>query len=523
MAVDYQKLQNGSDVRGVAVFGVNGEPVTFPPSACRSIAQAFVFWLSEKCGTSAAELVIGVGRDSRISGEALSAAAVDGITAGGAQAVDCGMATTPALFMATVFPETQFDGAIMLTASHLPYNRNGMKFFDRNGGLEHSDISALLTAAARVAPQPEDDGALPAAERLQDGSVSPSSDHRCTAYALLPRYAAHLRHAICTGLGVSESDRPLSGIHFVVDAGNGAGGFFATDVLAPLGANISGSVFLEPDGRFPHHIPNPENAAAMAALRNAVVRSRADFGFIFDTDVDRMAAVCADGTEINRDAVIALTAAILAPRYPGSTIVTDSVTSDRLTYFLEQCLQVKHLRYKRGYKNVINKCKELNAHGTVSPLAMETSGHGALKDNWYLDDGAFLAVEFVIALTAARRSGQTIEQLLADFPPALPGEEHEYRLKITADDFLPYGNAVLAAFERRARENGYTVAESYEGVRLSFDEADVRGWMLLRLSLHDPVMPLNVEGLRAGSCAEILARVKALLTGFDCLDTGELP
>ena len=118
--------------------------------------------------------------------------------------------------------------------------------------------------------------------------------------------------------------------------------------------------------------------------------------------------VIVETTSGNTGYSIAMIAAILAPQYPGGTVVTDSVTSDRLTDFLEKELRLKHMRYMRGYKNVINKCKELNAAGVCCPLAMETSGHGALKENYYLDDGAYLAVKLVCALANAKHSGKNI-------------------------------------------------------------------------------------------------------------------
>ena len=190
---------------------------------------------------------------------------------------------------------------------------------------------------------------------------------------------------------------------------------------------------LEPDGHFPNHIPNPENKDAMKAIQNAVLKNHADLGLIFDTDVDRMSAVLDDGSEVNRDAIIALISAILAPKNEGATIVTDSVTSDRLTYFLEQVLGLRHLRYMRGYKNVINKQKELCRKGVNVPLAMETSGHGALKDNYYLDDGAYLAITLVVALAKARRDGKKLKDLIEKLPP--PGNEEEIRFKILDENF----------------------------------------------------------------------------------------
>ena len=191
---------------------------------------------------------------------------------------------------------------------------------------------------------------------------------------------------ICKELESNEQDLPLSGVHFVVDGSNGAGGFFATQVLEPLGADISGSIFLEPDGTFPNHVPNPEDEKAMECIRKATLEHQADLGIIFDTDVDRAATVFPNGKEINRNALIALMGAIVAKTNPGSTVVTDSVTSDQLKDFLENRLGLKHHRFKRGYRNVINESVRLNREGIESCLAIETSGHGALSENYFLDE-----------------------------------------------------------------------------------------------------------------------------------------
>jgi phosphomannomutase len=491
------KLQNGSDIRGTAVEGVEGEHVNLTEDACNRIGQAFALWLAAKLGRQVTSLKIGIGRDARISGPALSTAAAHGLTAQGCKVIDCKLATTPAMFMSIVFPETKYDGAVMITASHLPFNRNGIKFFDKDGGLEHKDISTILKKACSLTAVKAD--------------IS-----KCSTCGLIQLYADHLKNTICTELKTDEHCKPLNGLKVVVDAGNGDAGFFVTSILNPLGADTTGSQFLEPDGMFPNHIPNPENKTAMEAVRTATINNHADLGLIFDTDVDRMSAVLHTGAEVNRDAIIALVSAILAPSYPGGTIVTDSVTSDRLTDFLQNELGMKHLRYMRGYKNVIDKCKELNAAGIVSPLAMETSGHGALKDNYYLDDGAFLAVKLIIAVAQAAKQGKKIDSLIAKLPPLV--EEGEYRFKINTDDFKSYGTSVLAEFKKRAAAAGYDMPGSYEGIRISFHDSSIQGWMLLRLSLHDPVMPLNIEGGRKGDLAKISNIAQKMLTGFDKLD-----
>ena len=106
-------------------------------------------------------------------------------------------------------------------------------------------------------------------------------------------------------------DRPLENLKIVVDAGNGVGAFYAEKVLVVLGADISGSCYLEPDGRFPNHIPNPENKQAMQSICAAVKKAKADLGVIFDTDVDRAACVDAGGVEINGNRLVALASKFL--------------------------------------------------------------------------------------------------------------------------------------------------------------------------------------------------------------------
>ncbi|MBQ7620465.1 MAG: phosphomannomutase/phosphoglucomutase, partial [Treponema sp.] len=274
------KLQNGSDIRGVALEGVEGENVNLTPSIANRIGQAFAQWLSAKTKKSMDQLKVGIGMDSRISGQNLMIAVSAGLITNGVDVKCCGLATTPAMFMSIVFEQSQFDGSVMITASHLPFNRNGIKFFTKDGGLEHDDITEILTIA----------------EGKEECAVDVSQEKN---FDLIYLYARHLRTSIMNG--VDNYQKPLEGLKIIVDAGNGAGGFFAEKVLKPLGANIDGSQFLEPDGRFPNHIPNPENKEAMESIRQAVLKNRADLGLIFDTDVDRMSAVLDDGSEVNRD------------------------------------------------------------------------------------------------------------------------------------------------------------------------------------------------------------------------------
>lgn len=502
MEKQYLKLQNGSDVRGVAMEGIEGEHVNLTPEIAKHIAAAFVEFAAEKCGKAAAEIKVSVGHDSRLTAGAMKAGVLEGIQLMGANAIDCSLSSTPSMFMSTILPELDYDGAVMITASHLPFNRNGLKFFTKDGGLESKDIKVLLIRAAELAEMGIADGEKKEIESLD----------------LLAHYSANLRKIICRELDTREEDKPLTGMHFVVDAGNGAGGFFATQVLEPLGADISGSVYLDPDGTFPNHVPNPENEKAMDSIRKATLENHADLGIIFDTDVDRAATVFASGKEINRNALIAMMGAIVARTNPGSTVVTDSVTSDQLKDFLENQLGLVHHRFKRGYRNVINESVRLNREGIESCLAIETSGHGALKENYFLDDGAYMSVKILCEAVRCKRAGKSIENMLAGLKE--PAESKEYRLGICLEEFKDYGMKVLEEFKAfaAADERFHIVEPNYEGVRISFKDEEVQGWMLIRMSLHDPILPMNIETEKEGGVAVILERLRPFFAKYEYLD-----
>ena len=485
---DWMELKSGTDVRGTALEGVEGEHVNLTDEAVRGIVRAFCYRLSGRLGKAA--LTVAVGHDSRLSAARIEKAAADAIAESGCTALLTGLSSTPSMFMLLQEKDIGADASIMITASHLPYNKNGLKFFTKEGGLEGRDIAEILSLAA------------------EGKALSGKGCVKEMPY--IDRYSAGLVAFVREKTG---QERPLAGKKIVVDAGNGAGGFYVDKVLRPLGADTEGSQFLDPDGRFPNHIPNPENKDAMRAICDKVKAVKADFGIIFDTDVDRAGAVDADGEEINRNRLIALISAILLKEEPGATIVTDSVTSDGLAAFIA-ARGGKHCRYKRGYRNVIDKAKELNAAGINSPLAIETSGHAALKENYFLDDGAYLVTRLLVSLARLAKEGKSISSLIADLPE--PAEAAEVRLGFTEEgkkDFKAYGKAAIEAVQKAVpgMAGASLAPDNFEGVRINFDGAHGDGWALVRMSLHEPIVPVNFESNRAGGCRIIAQNLLALL------------
>ena len=497
--MDWMTLKSGTDVRGIAV----GEGLTLTEEIAKALGSAFVRMLSEKKHKASSEISVALGRDSRISGPKLMDAVAEGVSAAGAQAVKFGLCTTPAMYMSTITPGYEPDGAVMITASHHPWNRNGLKFFTARGGLIGSEISALLTDAQENAGQ------------------SPEKAGTIIEKPFLPVYMEQLAARVRKGLG-TEEEKPLAGLHVVVDAGNGAGGFYAR-LMENLGADTTGSQFLEPDGYFPNHIPNPENPEAMASLQKAVLHSGADLGVIFDADCDRAAVVDADGKEINRNRLIALISAILLENQPGQTIVTDSVTSSGLADFIAE-KGGEHYRFKRGYRNVIDEAIRLNSEGRNCPLAIETSGHAALRENHFLDDGMYLVTVLIVRAMQMKTKGKTLGSVIADLRE--PKESTEIRLSITAPDFRSAGQkAIDRVLDKVSADPSWHAApDNREGVRVSFDLGGSKnaGWFLLRLSVHDPVLPLNAESDVSGGVRDMLNSLYEVLKPLEGIDIDPL-
>ncbi|MBP1047224.1 phosphomannomutase/phosphoglucomutase [Enterococcus sp. BWM-S5] len=500
--MDLKALQNGSDFRGIAVE-TEEYKANLTPDQVKKIGTGMIHWLRDQKQLrekhEAGKLKIGIGHDSRITAGSLKQALIDCFTDHQIHVLDFELATTPAMFMATQFPQYDCDAAIMITASHLPYYFNGLKLFTKDGGAEKEDIAYIASHST---------------EDLATGTGS------VTVSEILTDYAADMVGKIRKGMKTTK-ENPLEGFHIIVDAGNGAGGFFAEKVLAALGADTSGSQFLEPDGTFPNHIPNPDNKEAMESIRQAVLKNQADLGVIFDTDVDRSAVVDPTGEVINRNNLIAVLATIVLEEYPGSSIVTNSPTSSHLKDFIEE-KGGKQVRYISGYRNVINKMIELNNEGIETPLAIETSGHAAFKENYDLDDGAYVIAKLLMLLPRLREEGRTLSDLIADLKQ--PAETQEIRFKILAENVRDYGEGVIRDLaDFAAKTQGLTIdPENHEGLRVNVSAEYGSGWFLLRMSLHEPLLVLQVENDLEGKNLLVFEQLKEFFTVYDQLDQSNL-
>ena len=474
-STNWLRFKSGSEVRGPEAL--------LTDRRVEKIGYAFACFLARRCGTTPDTLTIAVGCDGRPSGRRIRSALIRGVTAADSDVLDAGLCAEPALFAA------ECQGAVMVTASQSEADVNGFKFSAASGGLTGEDVGEILALAA----------ATEVPERL------------VVAKDLMQPYLERLRHAAAVHLE-DDALKPLLGMYVIVDARTGAGDFFIP-FLEELGVDTEGSLL-------PEAGPAPDPSQAVAELGRLVRENRADLGVLFDAGCARAAIVDQDGQPLASNRMIALLAAMLLEKHPGATFVTDSVTSSGLSAFIAEWGGV-HYRFKRGYRNVIDEAVRLNAEGIDCPLAIETSGHAAFRENGFLDDGPYLALRIICEAMDRKREGQTLTALIDDLQQ--PVESVEIRLPVLdrEDPAAACQEIVETLLSHTLEDPEWQMApDSREGVRITFnlDGGVNNAWFQLRMSVHDPVMALNAQSDVPGGVERILGQLYALIRDTELLD-----
>ena len=466
---------------------------------CERIGYAFANMLAERLKTTPDKLAIAVGRDDRPSGQRIQAALIRGITAADSDVLDGGLCAAPALFMqlkrfAPQAERTDTDseqesktapqaapiapqGAVMVTAGYAPQGINGFKFMTPSGSLQEADIALLLRMA----------------------SASEVPERLVSRVDVLAGYRASLRR-MAARLLADDALKPLLGLYIVVDAASTGGAFFAA-LMEDMGADV-------------------ERLGVGESLSQAVTRYGADMGFGFVQDSSRTALVDHSGRAVDGSRLIALIAAILLEKQPGATIVTDSVTSTGLSAFIAEWGGV-HYRFKRGSRNVIDEAVRLNGEGINCPLAMETTGHAAFRENDFLDDGIYLALRVACEALDCKREGKTVFDPLADLSEAVESQTLRLRILDEEDPAAASQEAVEVILSNTLNNREWRMApDSREGVRILFnlDGGVNNAWFQLRMSVHDPVMVLNAESDLPGGVKRVLSQLYALIRDTELLD-----
>ncbi len=382
-----------------------------------------------------------VGRDCRESGPRFARQVIAGLTETGVDVVDIGVVPTPLTYFAAF--RLDVDGLCMITGSHNPPEYNGLKVGVGKTTLHGSEIQAL--------------------RRLIESGRFSSGQGSVRTHDIVTPYRAYVRENLVMGR------RQLK---VVVDAGNGTGGVVAVPLFESLGIEVV-PLFIEMDGRFPNHHPDPTVEKNLEQLKRKVLEVKADLGIAYDGDADRVGAVDEKGNVLWGDQLMILFSRALLEEQPGAAIVGEVKCS--MTLYDDIAKRGgRPIMWKAGHSLIKAKMKEEGAL-----LAGEMSGHIFFAHRWFgFDDGIYSSARL---LELVSRTDRPLSTLLSDVPRTYASPE----IRVECPDEKKF------EVVRRAQE---FFAKSYQavtvdGVRVTFPD----GWGLVRASNTQPLLVLRFE------------------------------
>lgn len=423
------------DIRGV----VNSD---FDAAFAHALGRAYVTYLAQEKGVTSPKVCLG--HDARLSSPELVAALSRGMAESGAHVLRLGLVTTPVSYYST-FAVPGAAGAIMVTGSHNPPEYNGFKISVGKStifGVEIKKLETIIRAGKFV-----------------------SGDGTEANYDIFPEYLARYKKEFGT----------LKPVKVVVDCGNGAAGSIARKLYNSVGVDPT-ILFEKPDGTFPNHHPDPTVAENLVDLIKAVKSEGAVIGIGFDGDADRIGVVGKSGRMFYGDELMALISRDILADRPGEKIIGDVKCSDRLYQDVTKCGGVP-IMWKTGHSLIKEKIKTEKA-----PFGGELSGHIFFADrNYGFDDALYAGLRIIEILG---KTGKSIEDLLADFPPAF--NTPEIRIDTTEEKKHLIVEKLRSRFA--ANKSGISV-NLIDGIRVSYPF----GWALARASNTQPVLVLRFE------------------------------
>lgn len=431
------------DVRGLVPEQLDGV-------AARLIGAAFAVF-------SGAER-IAVGRDCRLSSPDLAAALIGGIAGQGVGVDDLGMITTDMVYFAA---GSLAEPGAMVTASHNPPSWNGLKLC--LAGAAPVGVDTGLAEVRRLVAEPPPPAAAVGEVRRLD---------------VLESYVDHL---------LSIVDAPsMAGLRVAADGGNGVAGVAVPRVFERLPAGLIG-LYLEPDGRFPHHHPDPLRPENLRDLEALMRRERPDLGVAFDGDADRAFFVDDALRPLPGSTVTALVARWFLRREPGARVVHNLICSRAVPEAIRAAGGVP-VRTRVGHSFIKAVMKE-----TGAIFGGEHSGHYYFRDNYCADSGI---LTMLVLMQVLAEDGRPLSQIRSEFEPY--AQSGEINLRVA--DQAAATDAAVAAFSDGEQEHT-------DGLTVSWRDR----WFNLRPSNTEPVLRLNVEGPDAAAVEVLVAAVREVV------------
>jgi len=451
------------DIRGTAV----GATPQITADVARLVGKALGTYLPKQYGTER----MFVGGDNRLTTPGLRAALIEGVASTGLAVTDIGPVMTPTVYFASAMYGEKGAG-VMITGSHLDTKYNGIKMAYGSLALSGDQIQDLLKI-------------------IQSGNFAHGTSEVSLDYEAVNRHMAHIGAMV-------NFPRKLK---VVLDAGNGLSGTYVYPLLQQLGLEVHG-LYLESDGTYPNHLPNPEDPEMTVDLERAVIEKGADLGLAFDGDSDRCGFIDNHGHHIAADRLLALLAKDVLTRHPGAPIVYDVKASMALSDYIKKHGGVP-VMWKSGHSLMKQKMHELN-----SPLGGEVSGHLFWGDNYFgFDDAPLVALK---TLEIISKSGKTISELFEDVPKLVATPE----IIMGAADNRKF---VIIAEVSAELSKTYEV-NTLDGARAQF----ASGWGLVRASNTQPAITMRFEAYTKQQLVEYMTIFRTALSQYAEVDLTKL-
>ena len=430
------------DIRGIVDRDLTADTVG-------RIARAMgTRWLRAGRATAA------IGRDVRTSSTTFAHAVATGLADVGIDVLDVGVVTTPMLYWSIIARDRA--AGVMITGSHNPVDYNGLKICDGPGAISGAAIQDIRRLA-----EAGDFESGAGAVVLEDVTEDYRRD-------VLGRFRFHDKFRV------------------VIDCGNGVAGPFVPGVLRDAGHEVT-ELYCEPDGTFPNHLPDPEVPEYMRELMERVRSEKADVGFGFDGDADRVGLIDENGRKISADWLLAVFARDMLKRHPGGKVRYDVKCTD----FLDRDVREhggEPVMGRTGHSILKADMAEMDA-----VLGGELSGHIVFGRGYHLIDDSFYCALKVLDIL--QHHDGPCSSLFDGFPESF--STAEIKAAVPEDRKFALQDEIVAEFAK-----DFDVV-TVDGVRFRTDD----GWGLVRASNTTANLTIRLEAWTE----EGFDRLKALL------------
>ncbi len=447
------------DIRGI--WGQN-----IDKDFCIGLGMAFAAYIKEK--TKKDYLTVSVGYDARLSSVEIFNFLCEGLNCSGVDVINLGLVPTPVQYFSLF--NLDVDGGIMITASHNPPEYNGFKLSLSKETLFGSEIQDVKNVMLDVDLD----------KRCLDEKTSVDK------YDILKDYENYMLEQF--GYLRELKEKPS----VVLDGGNGVGGFVGLPIMEKLGFDVEG-LFIEPDGTFPNHHPDPTIENNLKDLKKKLNEGNYDIGIGYDGDADRIGVVLKNGEMLYGDQLLLFFAQDIIKQHKNVKVIGEVKCSHILFDGIAKAGGIP-IMYKAGHSLIKSKMKAEKAY-----LAGEMSGHIFFADRYFgYDDAVYVSLRLLEIITRNKID-------LIEWKKSLPKTFNTPEIRVECPDNIkkPVVEKLIRYFEDNRKMFNIEKIVTIDGIRFETGF----GWALIRASNTQPSLVLRFEADSPAKLTDLKSKV----------------